>query len=465
MRVAAMLTLGALAINAAPARAQGRIDGTVFDSLVTRAPLRGAMVVLVERGRYATSNERGRFVFDSVPEGQYTVGFLHPVLDSLDVYLAPVRVDMPHSGRATVALATPNPTTLYAALCPGTRDAETGVLIGRVRDVETGTPVPGAIVGTSWMEYVLSGAGREDRHSGLTTKSDQQGAFRLCGVPLQLMLDVRAYAATITAGPVRLVLDDRLLGHANIAVSLGDSAARDPGDARSTATATLRGTVRDRSGRGVRDAIVGVLDDPRTVRTDATGGFRLDGVRAGSRTLEARTMGAPPATLAIDVRRDHEHVVELTTSKSAQALSPVVIVGRMAARSMMERSGFSDRRRQGFGAFLSADAIAELNAFDLRDVLLRMRGVSSTWMGGELMPTLRAWAGERCVPNFFLDGVPFQVERPRPGEMPQYPFDDLSNMVPANAIRGIEVYSATSVPPAFDRSAFTGCGSIVIWTR
>jgi hypothetical protein len=454
-----------VAATAVPALAQGRIDGTVFDSLVTRAPLRGAMVVLVERGRYATSNERGRFVFDSVPEGQYTVGFLHPVLDSLDMYLAPVSVDMPHSGRAMVALATPSPATLYAALCPGTRDAETGVLIGRVHDVETGTPVPGAIVGTSWTEYALSAAGRENHRFGLTAKSDQQGAFRLCGVPLQLMLDVRAYTAGLTVGPLRMVLDDRLLGHANIAVSLRDSAARDTLGARSTETATLRGTVRDRSGRGVRDAIVGVLDDPRTMRTDATGAFRFDGVPAGSRTLEARTIGAPPATRAVDVRPNHEHIVELTISKSAQALSPVIIVGRMAARSMMERSGFSDRRRQGFGAFLSADEIAELNAFDLGDVLLRMRGVSSTWMGREMMPTMRAWMGERCVPNFFLDGVPFQIERPRRGEMPQYPFGDLSSMVPADVIRGIEVYSATSVPPAFDRSAFTGCGSIVIWTR
>jgi hypothetical protein len=460
-----MLTLGALAYNAVPALAQGRIDGTVFDSLATKAPLRGAMVVLVERGRYATSNERGRFVFDSVPEGQYTVGFLHPVLDSLDMYLAPVRVDMPHSGRATVALAVPSPATIYAALCPGQRDAETGVLIGRVRDVEAGTPVPDAMVGTSWTEYVLSAAGREDRRFGLTAKSDQLGAFRLCGVPLQLLLDVRAYAAGITAGPLRLVVDDRLLGHANIAVSLRDSAPRDTVSATSTETATLRGTVRDRSGRAVRDAIVGVLDDPRTVRTDATGGFRLDGVPAGSRTLEARTIGASPATLTVDVTPRQEHVVELTISKSAQALSPVIIVGRSAARSMMERSGFSDRRRRGFGDLLSADEIAELHAFDLGDTLLRIRGVTSTWIGGERMPTLRGRAGERCVPNFFLDGVPFQVERPRPGEKPPYPFGDLSSLVPADAIRGIEVYSANTVPPEFDRSAFTGCGSIVIWTR
>jgi len=458
MRVVAILTLGALAMNSVTAFAQGRIEGTVFDSLVTRAPLRGAMVLLVERGRYATTNERGRFVFDSVPEGQYTVGFLHPVLDSLDVYLAPVRVDMPHSGRATVALAIPSPATIYAALCPGKRDAETGVLIGRVRDVEAGMPVPGAMVGTSWTEYALSAAGREDRRFGLTATSDGQGAFRLCGVPLQLMLDVRAYASGFTAGPLRLVLDDRLLGHANIAVSLRDSAARDTVGARSTATATLRGTVRDRSGRAVRDAIVGVLDDPRTVRTDASGAFRLDGVPAGTRTLEARAIGAPPATLAIDVRAHQEHVAELTISKSAQALSPVLIVGRMAVRSMMERSGFSDRRRRGFGAFFTADEIAELNAFDLGGVLQRMRGVSSTLLGGELVPTLRGGHGQRCVPNFFLDGVPIPVDG-------GHGFGDLSSWVRADAIRGIEVYPTSTVPPEFDRSTFTGCGSIVIWTR
>ena len=80
-----MLAGVALALGSANAGAQGSIAGTVFDSLRTRAPLAGATVVLVERSRYATADARGRFRFDSVPDGHYTIGFMHPVLDSLDL--------------------------------------------------------------------------------------------------------------------------------------------------------------------------------------------------------------------------------------------------------------------------------------------------------------------------------------------------------------------------------------------
>ncbi|MBI3568120.1 MAG: hypothetical protein HY084_07965 [Gemmatimonadetes bacterium] len=69
----------------ARAGAQGSIVGTAYDSLSTRGPLANATVVLVERARYATADARGRFRIDSVPDGHYTIGCLHPVLDSLDL--------------------------------------------------------------------------------------------------------------------------------------------------------------------------------------------------------------------------------------------------------------------------------------------------------------------------------------------------------------------------------------------
>jgi hypothetical protein len=92
--------------------AQGSITGTVYDSLSTRGPLANATVVLVERSRYTTTDARGRFTFDSVPDGHYTIGFLHAVLDSLDLQVPPVPADVSGNRRAVVRLFTPSPATV-----------------------------------------------------------------------------------------------------------------------------------------------------------------------------------------------------------------------------------------------------------------------------------------------------------------------------------------------------------------
>jgi hypothetical protein len=45
-------------------------------------------------------------------------------------------------------------------------------------------------------------------------------------------------------------------------------------------------------------------------------------------------------------------------------------------------------------------------------------------------------------------------------------FAEVMDAVKPEAVKGIEVYrSAGPIPPRFDRSSRTGCGSIVIWTR
>jgi hypothetical protein len=58
------LAIGAvlpLLIASTRAHGQGSIAGMVYDSLRTNAPLAHATVVLIERGRYATTDARGRF--------------------------------------------------------------------------------------------------------------------------------------------------------------------------------------------------------------------------------------------------------------------------------------------------------------------------------------------------------------------------------------------------------------------
>src|SRR6266481_9649988 len=108
MKITRLSTLGVLALSATIARAQGSVSGTVYDSLRTRTPLANATVVLVERSKYVTTDARGHFRIDSVPDGHYTLGFMHPILDSLDLEAAVVPVDIVVGRTSTVTLSTPS---------------------------------------------------------------------------------------------------------------------------------------------------------------------------------------------------------------------------------------------------------------------------------------------------------------------------------------------------------------------
>src|SRR6059058_3965342 len=66
------------------------VHGVTYDS-VARAPLAGARVQLVSAddparfSRTAVSDSLGRYALADVPVGRYTLGFFHPLLDSIGV--------------------------------------------------------------------------------------------------------------------------------------------------------------------------------------------------------------------------------------------------------------------------------------------------------------------------------------------------------------------------------------------
>src|SRR3989338_4226029 len=89
--VATVASLAAAqASSPAGAMPGGSISGVVRDS-IARGPLAGAWVQFVEASRQATvartviTDSLGRFAFDGVPNGRYTIGFFHSLLDSLGV--------------------------------------------------------------------------------------------------------------------------------------------------------------------------------------------------------------------------------------------------------------------------------------------------------------------------------------------------------------------------------------------
>ena len=182
----------------------------------------------------------------------------------------------------------------------------------------------------------------------------------------------------------------------------------------------MRGVVRDGDGRPLRDALVGVLGTRRSVRTGGDGTFRIDGVPAGTRTVEARSIGWQPLTFSMDFRTNSARDTIVSLGRHAQTLLPVTVLGRGTSASA-DANGFETRRRQNFGTFRTQEEIARHPAFDLIDVLAGIPGVHIEYgTRGFPTPYVHGTSGGFCVPNFFLDNMPFQVDA-------DFPFDDLNS--------------------------------------
>lgn len=460
----------ALALGAARASAQGSIAGVVYDSLTTHAPLAGATVVLVEPSRYATTDAHGRFRIDSVPAGRYTLGFTHAALEALDLALPTVPVAVVDGRRAAVTLASPSVATVYARLCPEPRESETGVILGRVSDVDDHTPLAGATISTDWTEFMLTGSRSSRERVRAAARTDPKGTYLLCGVPTGVPLDVSGELAGFTAGPTSLTLDSSVIHRVDLAISRRDSAALGAmaGDSsrRRTSlrgTASLRGVVLGADGRPLRGAEVGVIGLTDSARTDAAGAFHIEGIPAGTRSVQARSIGWLPTTVSMDFATNGLRDATLSLSRKAQDLSPVAVDGRARSTSPMELSGFETRREHALGSFIIAQDIAKHNFSDLGSILRGVRGVHIEYLRRNGLPPLPIplflgvsdLKSNYCAPNVFLDGSPFIGS-----------FDDLTNMVRPPLIRGIEVYdSPGEIPAQYDLTSSTGCGSIVVWTH
>lgn len=475
----AIAILSASMLTPSTAGAQASIEGTVLDSLRSRSPMAGAMVVLVEQNRYARSDARGRFRFDNVPAGRVSLGFLHPLLDSLDLQLPPLPLDITNGHVTKTALVVPPAVRLYSQLCTDARDVDGGVVVGRVHDVDDGAPIADAVVATQWIEFTLSEGRSTPRVVATAARTNASGIFVLCNVPIEVPLAVRARFDGALAGPAQLSLDNRLLGRADLALSRRDTAARHMvvsdsvvSDHAIRGTATLRGRVVRPNGAPVPDATIGVPGSGRLTRADADGRFILDGVAAGTRTIDVRAVGTAPLLQVFDFANGGMRDTTFVLLPPAQTLNTVTTTAARAYRGAgFEASGFFERQRMGFGAYATEEEIKRHESFDLNALLLRMRGVSvqADMMGlPGMMPYLRGMRGGRCIPAYFLDGVRIMVDSPTPDPSGRrkYPYTDLMGMVPVQSVKAIEVYpSPGGIPLQFDATALGECGSIVIWTR
>lgn len=216
---------------------------------------------------------------------------------------------------------------------------------------------------------------------------------------------------------------------------------------------SVRGTVRDLSGRPLAGARVSVLGADASTESDEAGAFRLALLPGASARIVARRIGFAPETLSVTLSVVRGADVEVRLERLAQPLDAVVVNGRRDLRGPM--AGFYTRRdRGGGGRFFTQEQIAQRSVSRMSDLLRTIPSMRiTTRRQGESQFRLR---GASIAPLVWLDGAPMGA-----GEV------DLDNFDP-RSFAGIEIYSGpASVPVEFagTRMMSTSGGTIVLWTR
>lgn len=449
-RFARLLALAALAAPVPAANAQaglGSIRGLVHDSLRAGGPLAGAEVEVLELGRRVLTDAAGRFRIDSVPAGRFTVSFSHPDLVAFGFQPPERTVEIGSGIDVSLVLATPSPATILGRLCPGRREAETGVLLGRVTDPLTGRPAEGGEVRGQWTETVLATGGLTQRPRAVRSLIDGAGRYRLCGVPTDVPVVLSTGTAELGGVPLALDLKGQLVVVRDLALARTDSAA--PRDARAT------GTVRNENGDPVAQALVSVLGLDRAVRTDSEGSFALSGLPSGSFTLDARAVGYARAHAGLELRPGATAQAAIVLSRLAVELPEVTVTAATPA----DPTGFTLRRTQRDGYFIGRDDIQRRGSVRTEDLFRAIPGIKLEPVGAADYQILSTRGGTGistlCAPAVFIDGIPVPLD-PRSGS---------SIPVLPEEIHGIEIYhNAGEAPPEF-RSRGASCAIILVWTR
>jgi hypothetical protein len=442
--VVALCSSGALA----QARSSQTVAGTVLDS-ITAAPIAGARVQLPGAASPIVTDARGRFTLVRPLPTDPVIEIRTAALDSLRV-IHRVSIAIADSTR-TLEIRVPTAAQIASNFCGDASGGRLGIVYGRVDVSGENTPPRGVRVVAEWNGSVLD------------TRANAQGIFRLCGVPFDTPVAVRAELAGTNAAPfpVRVAGDSRL-----VRVDLTLDRATERG-------ATLGGVVRDSTKRGVEGATVALPHLAKVASTNASGIFQLAEIPSGTHDVNVRRIGFAPLDTQVALTSDQ--TVDLTfTLRRVITLDSVVTT---AVRGVM--SEFEEHRRVGLGHFLTREDLAKAEGRTTAALLSQIPGLrivrgraGVSWLASGRGPrSIRdtnirqpnaadASLGARpdCYANVYLDNL--FVYRGLPNET----LFDINSLSP-DRIEGIEVYASPAQTPLKYSTLNSTCGVVVIWTR
>ena len=362
-----------------------QLEGTVTDS-VRAKPLVGAWIFLTRRDTEppallrAVSDDKGRYRFDNLTPGKYSVGFGSESLDSLDVVLPEKSRALAAGQRATIDFATPSGATLRAAACPGLPLPKgRGAVVGYVVNADDDRPLANASVVVSWQDVVVDRTTlrpTSQERSGVVA-ADSAGRYRVCGVPTENFLLIQVQRDGQAGLAVRLSIPDDV-GFVVQTLSLSRSGSRsiaslDSVRSDTTPTALLRGSaelsgvVRAPNGQPLGEAQVRVLESGGVATTDPLGRYSLRDLPAGTQMLEAKRIGYLVDQLPVQLRNG---------MPTTQDIQLVRIVNLDSVRVVARRSRYGEFEENkksfaGFGRYLTQTDIERRRALEMSELIHR----------------------------------------------------------------------------------------------
>jgi hypothetical protein len=216
-----------------------------------------------------------------------------------------------------------------------------------------------------------------------------------------------------------------------------------------TAPGTIDGIVTDSNLVSLGDATASILGSSLQVVTGSNGRFPILAVPAGHYILVVRRLGFAPTSAALQVVEGDTLRLTFALNRSVTALDTVVVATKRYSMKMAE---FEDRRKAGFGHFVTQAEIEKRNAIFLADLLRTVLSVAITGEPGR-HHAVNIRSG--CEFQLVLDGVAL----PKGTSL-----DDLP--IPKETA-GIEIYSGPATIPLQYKNTHGGgfCGVILVWTR
>ncbi len=443
--------LTAQTVSAAPDSGVGRIRGTLYDSLMG-APLAGARVALLDGTRIAQTDRLGRFVLDSVPAGPHVVTFRHPALDSIGLTSMAPAVTVRAGAVETVPLAVPSHATFWRSACAAARPswADSGIVIGTIRDAESGEPLSGARAAVSWLEVRRDSAGRwHPARAGGEVWADSLGTYRFCGAPVEYLVTARGRAGPFSSGAVDVLVGPRGVARRDLAVSMEVLAASDSvAPAADRGLATVAGTVRGERGGLLPGAVVSLDDGRDTARADSAGRFVLPGLPSGSHMLMVRRVGYFAWRSPVDLRNRDTARVDVGLQEALMLDTIRVAAVPWLADRLQE---IERRRLSGFGYVFG---MSDIRRYPRLSAVLE--GIPSVTVQGTPYD-FTLWAGTRysmlggfCRMRVFIDGLLADEE-------------ELASLLPRQVLV-IEVYPRQGTSLIQYQDPLRPCGVVLVWT-
>jgi hypothetical protein len=421
------------------------LRGLVFDSLHGR-PMAGALVGIDGNHRTAFTDFTGGFTFDSVPNGFHTITVEHQVLDAIGISRLSGTYSVSRPGEL-IRLDLPSFGSLWQKICgrPG-GPPDSAIVIGTVRSADSLHRRLAANVDAIWTIDAVDQAGRPvERRWTIPARSDSAGGFALCGLPVGTPVHLRAELDSGSTDLITLnpLAEERIVIR-NLMIGVRDAS-------RSTTSGVIMGVV-------MRDSLplVGAnvtTESGTSVRSGADGRFILSGVPAGTRQVEARTIGLTPATAIVDLMANDTARVTLRMSQITTLDSVLVTAERSEALR-----AFEEHRKMGLGKFLTLDDLKKSDNAKLSTLLRQWPGLHIPADPLNSYPqTTRGVKSLQggCNVAVFLDGRLLDPKLDK----------DLDHIAPPDQLAGIEWYAGgATVPPEYVRLN-AHCGVLVLHSR